>query len=115
GAEPTEAPRIASLRSALTTSAALAANTDASSRTEGASALAQKLLAMDPASPPLREVAASLTTAAGPQFDRAALALAAMLRNELPDAPAVGNLSTNGLKGAVADALERAKTGAIKR
>lgn len=115
-AEPKETPRVAALRSALASIASLAARAgNPTEQRDSAATLARKILAIDPASAQLRDAAASLTNAVGPQFDRAALTLAAILRGQLSEAAAMPNLSTSDLKGSVADALGRAPSGAIKR
>ena len=115
-AAPAESARLTALRSALASLAALAADPAGSADQRVAAAVfAQKLLAIDPASSQLRDVAASLTNAAGPQLDRAALALAVVVRNELPDAPSADVTAANSLKGDVADALNRLPPGGIKR
>jgi len=113
---PGESPRLTSLRLALTSIAALAAERSGSADQRAAGALlAQKLLVIDPASPQLRDIAAALTNTSGPQLDRAALALAALIRKELSDAPSVDAGAASSLKGAVTDTLNRLPTGAIKR
>ena len=115
-AVPGEPPRITTLRSALASIAVLANQRGDSRDTRtAATTLAQRILAIDPTSSALRAVAVSLTNAAGPRLDDAAVALAAVIRNELADASASVDAAANALKGAVADALNHAPNGAIKR
>jgi hypothetical protein len=118
-AEAEPEPRIAELRRALADVAALAgaATLDAA----GASALAERVLRIDPSSREVQQVATKLSAAATDMergrssdarraLDESATTIAAALKAALLDAPATGGLrgtSTDLLTGALVDALRR--------
>ena len=113
---PAPDARIAALRRALADLSALSARpTDAAT-----TALAQRVLAIDAAAAPLRDVAAALTTAAAhlargagdaavrAELDRAAHGLATAARTGLPEDPArTPDPALDALAGRLADALRR--------
>ena len=111
-------PKVEELRRALAAVAELAAGRGTTrERASRSAALAQSILTVDPAADRLQEVARSLSTAAEAiaagqdelartQFDRAASALAAVVRMELPVAPAA-TTGAGRLEGALADALRQ--------
>jgi hypothetical protein len=105
---PPPSPRVAAIRRVLADLGALSAdaNRGAPDVAARATALAEQVLRIDPSSPPLRDVATAIAQAS---WDRAATALAAIARAELPAEPARGaNPRLDALAGALADALRRA-------
>ena len=116
-------PRVTALRSTLASVATLGAAAHFGADAEAlASSLAQGLLKIDPSSEPLRQVAAALIDAGAAMrggasrtddvhnmLDRAATGLSAVVRADLPGAPAAApTLDADRLAGALADALRRA-------
>ena len=112
--EPEPLPRTAALRRLLADTAALAADSRAGANVASREAeLAQRALQIDPASPPLAEIA-SLLAAPGPatvaSLDRATATLAALVRAELGDAPArTPDPELAALEGALADERRRGR------
>jgi hypothetical protein len=110
--EPEPQPRTVALRRLLADTAALAANLRAGTDIASRSAeLAQRALQIDPASPPLAEIA-SLLAARGPAtpaaLDRATAMLASLVRAELGAAPArTPDPEVAALDGALADERRR--------
>jgi len=121
-AEAAANPRITALRRILADVATLSADPNRSTGAGAAraSALAEQVLRLDPATPAWRDAAAALTRAAaalasnGPaaaaqvELDRAAAGLAALARAELPADPVVRpNAALDELAGALTDALRQ--------
>jgi hypothetical protein len=111
-AEPEASARVAALRRVLADLAALAADPAPGTQAWRArsTALAQRLLEIDPASSALRDVAAALAAESAPVdpsagVERAALALAETIRTDLAAAPArAPDPEAAALAGALADA-----------
>lgn len=96
-------PRVQAARAALTELASLAAAPD-QARRDGArvTALAQSLIAIDPSSPALRDVAGAVTAF---EFERATLMAAAFVRDLSPAGATAMDADLSALAGALADAL----------
>ncbi len=116
--------RAVALRQVLAGIATLAGTTPvASDAPAHATSLAERLLTVDPASQPLQKIAQSLTDAAtalgrdrGGEahdlLDKAATALAVVLRGDLLNAPAASPaLGVDEMAGALTDALRRGRGG----
>ncbi|HET9267028.1 MAG TPA: hypothetical protein VFO31_02640, partial [Vicinamibacterales bacterium] len=97
-------PRAQAARAALTELAAMAAQPDQARRDSARiAALAQDLIAIDPSSPALRDVAGAVTAF---EFERATLMVAAFVRDLSPSAAAAPmDADLSALAGALADAL----------
>jgi hypothetical protein len=115
-AAPAVDARVTALRAALSDLAATSGNPSPGAIAQ----VAQRVLAVDPASPELRDVAAALVRAsdllasdssrarAAADLERAALGLAAAARRGLPPAPTRhADPALDALAGALADALRR--------
>ena len=107
-------PRVTSLRQVLVDVAALASDPAAGTGAgmSRAAALAQRLWKIDPAASALRDIASGLAAQSAPdlveRLERAALALAEVIRAEIAAAPARSpDPEAAALAGALADALAR--------
>ncbi|HEY4218645.1 MAG TPA: DUF4175 family protein [Gemmatimonadaceae bacterium] len=120
-ANPAADPRVTALRSTLAEIASLSGGQNANASTAAAaSALAQRVLTVDPSDAGLQAVAATLDSAGTSathsdeartraQLDRAATSLAALLRRNLLSAPSAPSGATiDRLNGALTDALRPA-------
>ena len=115
--EPELETRAAALRRALATIAELAGTTQLVATSGRASTLAESVLRIDPSDKALQNVASTLNAAATAigrsrstdahaQLDRAATAIAAALRSDIPTAPAnAPSLGRGRVAGALTDAL----------
>jgi hypothetical protein len=118
---PTASPRTLALRRALSGIAELAGRAAYSDDDRAkALALSEALLRLDPAATSVRQIATAMADAAAgmssgrastarEMLDRAALGLAAVVREEVQEAPTAPGTDLNRLSGSLADAQRRAK------
>jgi hypothetical protein len=123
GTRPAAAPEppaaIEALRKLLARMATAAAQ-NGHDRAATLTTIAEDCVRADPASAPLRDVATALTQAATeattagsdhPALDKAATALAAIIRASSQDAPAAASADLRRLNGALADAAKSSRSG----
>lgn len=120
---PESSSRVLALRAVLASVAELSSGARAVPASTRASEMAERVLRVDPGDKSLQEIAGYLNDAAAAfgnrqdnvasqSLDRAAVALTASLRIDLPAAPIMrGSPASNRLQGALNDALREARQG----